>query len=393
MAYSENESDSLRKTYVFHVVCEPASVDPQVGQWHQLWYFLKIEHFAGISHMLVSPRKSRPRSEMLTGKFVISLDFELQWGAQGRLLQHYRANLLGVRQAIPAILSVFSDFKIHATWAAVGFLFFESRDQFLRNLPHRRPEYKDKDLDPYELLDQLGKNETEDPLHFAPSLIRRIRDTEGQEIGTHTFSHYSVFAEGCSHESFRDDIRAALRAGALLNTNIRSIVFPFNQITQDHLRICAEEGLTTYRGLEFDPYVAAGNHPLDRAKRLADSYVNLSGSGCGLPSILEGCELVSVPQSRFLRPYSHALSFMDKLQLQRITKSMTLAAQNGVIFHLWWHPHNFGVNIERNIQFLRSICEHYLLLSRRYGFQSCTMGEVGDAALKRTGARCQELSC
>ncbi len=55
------------------------------------------------------------------GTFVISLDFELHWGVRDhRTVADYRENLLGVRRVVPALLSLFSEFGIHATWATVG---------------------------------------------------------------------------------------------------------------------------------------------------------------------------------------------------------------------------------------------------------------------------------
>lgn len=43
-----------------------------------------------------------------SGGFVISLDFELHWGVRDhRSVDEYRPNLLGVRQALPAMLELF----------------------------------------------------------------------------------------------------------------------------------------------------------------------------------------------------------------------------------------------------------------------------------------------
>ena len=52
--------------------------------------------------------KTVPRSA-----FLISLDFELAWGVRDHLpIARYQKNLLGVRQAIPAILRLFEREKI-----------------------------------------------------------------------------------------------------------------------------------------------------------------------------------------------------------------------------------------------------------------------------------------
>jgi hypothetical protein len=65
------------------------------------------------------------------GAFVISLDFELHWGVRDHEPPDgpYHANLLGARKAIPRLLELFEHYGISATWAIVGFLFAESREE------------------------------------------------------------------------------------------------------------------------------------------------------------------------------------------------------------------------------------------------------------------------
>ena len=324
------------------------------------------------------------------GTFVVSLDFELHWGVRDhRTVADYRDNLLGVRRVIPALLALFSEFGVRATWATVGFLFFETIEELLAAIPGELPRYANRNLDPYAALNEVGRDEAEDPFHFAPTLIRQIQATAGQEIATHTFSHYYAGAPGPSLESFRADIRAAKSAGQRFGIEIKSVVFPRNQVSMPHIRICAGEGLIAYRGVESDPYVAAGNSPVDRAKRFADAYVNLSGPCCGVPRKLASLGIVSVPQSRFLRPCSRRRGFLDALRLRRILSSMTFAAENQLVFHLWWHPHNFGVNTDLNVSFLRAILEHYQALQQRLEFQSLTMAEVAAKILAKSGAACR----
>lgn len=324
------------------------------------------------------------------GTFVVSLDFELHWGVRDhRTVADYRDNLLGVRRAIPALLALFSEFGVRATWATVGFLFFETIDELLAAIPAELPHYADRKLDPYAALNEVGRDEAEDPFHFAPTLIRQIQATAGQEIATHTFSHYYAGVPGPSLESFRADIRAAKSAGQRFGVEIKSVVFPRNQVSMPHIRICAEEGLIAYRGVESDPYVAAGNGRVDRAKRFTDAYVNLAGPCCGVPRKLDSLEIVSVPQSRFLRPCSRRLGLLDTVRLRRIRSSMTFAAENQLLFHLWWHPHNFGVNTDLNVSFLRAILEHYRALRRRFEFQSLSMAEVAAQTLAKSGAACR----
>ena len=55
---------------------------------------------------------------------------------------------------------------------------------------------------------------------------------------------------------------------------------------------------------------------------------------------------------------------------------MTLAAQKKHLYHLWWHPHNFGVNIPENMANLTVILDHYAYLNKTYGFRNSTMKEA-----------------
>jgi len=119
------------------------------------------------------------------GAFVISLDFELYWGVRDRLtVDDYRHNLLGVRSVVPRLLDLFGSYQIHATWATVGFLFFDSREALLDGCPRQQPQYLNPKLSPYPHLEQIGSNEEQDPFHFAPSVIKQIASSPGQEIAT-----------------------------------------------------------------------------------------------------------------------------------------------------------------------------------------------------------------
>ena len=81
------------------------------------------------------------------GTLVISLDFELHWGLREIFpVDHVRSRLLGARAAIPQMLEMFVDRGIRATWATVGLLFCESRDEAIARLPALLPQYDDPKL-------------------------------------------------------------------------------------------------------------------------------------------------------------------------------------------------------------------------------------------------------
>jgi peptidoglycan/xylan/chitin deacetylase (PgdA/CDA1 family) len=312
---------------------------------------------------------------------VVSLDFELFWGMRDKTtLRDYGANILGVREAIPAMLKTFTDFGVHATWAAVGLLLFDRKADLMAHLPARRPAYRNPALDPYRDIDAIGADERSDPYHYGLSLARRIVETPGMEIGTHSFSHYYCLEPGQDEASFRADLAAAVAATARIAPRPVSLVFPRNQSNPAYLKASREAGITCFRGNERSwLYRGASDEELStlrRGCRLADAYVNLSGDNGFRPRRVAG--LVDVPSSRFLRPYARRLGAFEGVRLARITSAMTRAARAGRGFHLWWHPHNFGANLNENLASLKSVLRHYAGLRERCSMPALTMGEYAD---------------
>ena len=320
---------------------------------------------------------------MEKGHFVISLDFEIYWGVRDVVeLSQYENNLLGVRKAIPAMLDLFLKYNITTTFATVGFLFFNNKKELLDGLPAKTPEYTNEWISPYKgHFNLVGENEKEDPLHFGLSLIEKIQEYK-QEIGCHTFSHYYCLEDGQTIEDFKADLQAAKKVAEKRGIELKSFVFPRNQYNQAYLNICKEEGITSFRGNEKSKLFSAKNYGKSTAYRrpfrLMDAYFNLSGYNCYDTNDMISSEPVNIPASRFLRPWSKKLSFLDGLRLKRITNSMTHAAKNKLVYHLWWHPHNFGINIAENITFLEKILQHYKKLSNQYGFMSSAMAQLAE---------------
>lgn len=320
---------------------------------------------------------------MASGTLVISLDFELHWGVRDltRTDGPYRSNLLGARQAVPRLLEMFERFEMGVTWATVGFLFASSLQEVQRFLPTVQPQYADQNLSPY--LEPIGASEEADPFHLASSLVQLIRATPRQEIGSHTFSHYYCMEAGQDEYAFRADLDSARRIATEQGIPLRSIVFPRNQLNPDYAKIVREMGFSCFRGNLPGTMVRSRAGARDRLPlrllRVADSYLNLTGpSLVSWDRIGEETGLCNVPASRFLRPYVPGLDVLEPLRLRRITKSLDKAAASGDIFHLWWHPHNFGVHLEENMRFLSQILCHFSKLRDSQVMRSMTMGDVAD---------------
>jgi peptidoglycan/xylan/chitin deacetylase (PgdA/CDA1 family) len=322
------------------------------------------------------------------GYLVISLDFELFWGMSDvTTIEAYGENVLGERTAIPRMLDLFKEYGIHASWATVGMLMARNKDELLSLLPPRdlRPTYTDMRLSSYHHLlhDGVGADEASDQYHFGPSLIEEILRIPHQEIENHTFSHYyAVDGHQNSDSIFERDLIAHAQIAKTYGITTSAIVFPRNQTTEGALRVCRDAGITSYRGTEdhFLYRSRGSDQPLwMRALRLLDHYINLSGYHT-YPLPTASPLPINIPSSRFLRPYMKTLSFLEPLRLFRIKRAMTHAAKRGEVFHLWWHPHNFGIHQDQNFKNLTALLEHFALLQKKYGFESASMKEIADLA-------------
>lgn len=318
--------------------------------------------------------------------FVVSLDFELMWGVRDkRTIESYGENIRGVRQVIPALIKLFEQYGISATFATVGFLFAKNKEELFAFQPKNKPQYSFNKYSPYEnnYLSAIGQAEADDIYHYAQSLIQIINASSQQEIASHTFSHYYCL-ENASLISFEEDLLTAKRIASNYEIELKSIVFPRNQYTRQHIDICQKLGFISYRGNPsskiYNPRKNEEHSKAIRAARLADAYLNFTGHHTFVPPEENG--MVNITASAFLRPCSSQLNLAEGLRLQRIKNSMTYAAKNNECYHLWWHPHNFGINLKENLIFLESILKHYQILHQQYGMQSKTMRAIAEEILQ-----------
>lgn len=312
------------------------------------------------------------------GKFIISLDFELRWGGVEKWeVEKYKDYFLKTRESVPQVLELFAQNDIHATWATVGFLFAKDKKQLEDFLPHLKPSYINQSLNYYNYLNQVGENEQDDPVHYAPSLINLILKTKGQELATHTFSHYYCQEEGQTMEQFDLDLKAVQAiAKENYNLELKSLVFPRNQYNKNYLEVAKNNGIKVVRSNpnvwfwqksygKLTPIFRAGDTLFPISKTLSFNYSKIKKNS-----------LIEIPASRFFRPFSKKEEIIQLYKLNRIKSEMTYAAKNGLAYHLWWHPHNFANDISQNLFQLRDIIKHYNFLKKKYDFESVSMIEM-----------------
>lgn len=313
---------------------------------------------------------------MNSGILTISLDFELLWGIFDKVGTKYNPRyFFNTRNIIPDMLEVFSKNGIQATWATVGMLFAENEEEWQAYSPIHKPSYRQAKLSAYEFAKKEGLRPE---VHFAPELIQQILQTPGQELGSHTFAHYYTLMRGQSPEQFRQDLQATQKISQeKFGIRLKSLVFPRNHINELYLPICLEEGYTQVRSNPKNWYWQETQHE-DMSKkwfRSADCFFPV-GKKTSFPiEELETlpAEPLLIPASRILRPISKSNQLFNSVRLARIKEEMTHAARSKEIYHLWWHPHNFGTDPIKAMWELDEIIMHFHELKSKYGMKSLNM--------------------
>jgi hypothetical protein len=317
----------------------------------------------------------------MAAKLVISLDFEMFWGvAETQTIKGYGRNVEGVWRAIPSILDLFRRYQVKATWATVGMLMCRDYKQWCELRPSMLPGYQRQECSTY----LLAKSAKEYPsLFFARPLVERVLEAPGQELASHSYSHFFCAEKGATSEQFAIDLLSAKSIGMELGVEYRSFVFPRNQVVPDFIEELRAAGIQVYRGNPVHRLYDVGHLAelsfLKRGLRFADSFVPLSGQQVSIPHISHG--LVNCPASFFLRPCSARMPLLDSLRMWRLKAAMAHAAISGAVFHLWWHPHNFGLSTEQNIAFLEELLKFHRELHDSFGMTSSCMRDFAEPLL------------
>lgn len=314
----------------------------------------------------------------MSGTLIVSLDFELYWGMQDCItLGEYKENIIGGRKAIPYMLDMFKKYGIHATWATVGFLFVDNYEELKTYFPEKllRPTYETVGLSSYSCFSNIKKEE--EVYYYAPSLIKKISEQMGQEIASHTFSHYYCREAGQTIEQFEADMKAALKVASDKGYKLTSVVLPRNQCEPKYTEVLQRLGFTAYRDEENDwIHEKVKFRPFMRMLRLMDVYFPLTGQGGYIPKCENG--IWNLVGSRMYKPIFKPLKFLEKQKIRRIKRQMHHAAKHGLTFHLWWHPHNVGIMTEEHMKQLDEIFCYYQMMKEKYGMESLNMREAAE---------------
>jgi peptidoglycan/xylan/chitin deacetylase (PgdA/CDA1 family) len=259
-------------------------------------------------------------------------------------------------------------------------LFAENEEEWELYSPKFKPSYRNKNLSAYEWSKAHGICPE---VHFAPELIREILATPFQELGSHTYAHYYTLMRGQSPEQFRQDLKATQKiAQDKFGVRMKSLVFPRNQVNELYLPICLEEGYEFVRGNPKNWFWQEPQHESFEKKlfRSADCFFEMGAKSSYPISEIQYFEQepVLLPASRILRPYTIGNPLFNQVRLRRIFNEMEYAAKNKEVYHLWWHPHNFGYSPVESLQELVRILTHFKKLKSKYGMVSMDMETLGN---------------
>jgi hypothetical protein len=302
---------------------------------------------------------------------IISLDLEMRWGILESYTEFdsYKANILGVEDAVVEILNLFDKYRIHATWATVGALLCDCLEEFQQYSPKKKPNFNNDKFSSYAYHDEIKYEEEQ---FFNYKIINNILDANNQEFASHSFSHLFVQEGGVSKEDFDSDLKSFARVYSdKYDSKVNSFVFPRNQV--NYLDILKKNSYKVFRGNKREWFYHA-NTKLSKLARFYNLHFGSVELGTTNAFYDEG--IVNIPGTIFLRPYDNKI--MSFIRVRRIKKVLKYANNNNKLVHLWWHPHNFGINIERNINMLAKVLDY----ANKIGIESFNMREMGQA-LKR----------
>lgn len=311
---------------------------------------------------------------MSEGVLIISLDFEMMWGAifNEKVKKGYLYRTEYIYEIIDGLLKLFKKYSIHATWAAVGAIACkDAREANLYACSEIKDPYGTQKLK--EFISQIDQRDYY--RYFAPNLLQRILEVENQEIGTHTFSHFYYDEHDDAKTKVIPEILESVKVlEKISNQKIQTLVMPKNQVSSEMGEIMRQTNLRIIRGKQKSKRFNKKN-VFFRIARFADAYIPVCGSSTYSIKDIYRDGLYNIRASCFWRTYYKKLGFLEPLKLHRIKKQMKYAAKKGEIFHIWFHPHNLSSDYKRNLRLLEIILSYYNELSMKYGMSSLNMKE------------------
>ncbi|MBH0036787.1 polysaccharide deacetylase family protein [Pseudoalteromonas sp. NZS71_1] len=308
----------------------------------------------------------------MSGKFIISLDFEKSWGFNDIIKDESDfEKFVQIDNIVNSILELFDMYSISATWAVVTGMIKDNEKKYNLEsvIKHREPEFQTSNFI------SLLKNENINEKTYTTAIEKLLNNN--QEVASHSHTHIYLNDVEIDESIILEDLKLSNNKIKDITRNSKqSIVFPRNQITHEIINKLPNLGFSQYRGTNstISDAVSEEVNIFTKIIRVLDSYVPLMGPSFSIAK-LDSVGMVNIPASRYLRiKSSHSLNL---IHLSRVKAEMTQSAKKMKNYHLWWHPHNFTTNKQSSLYMLNEILKHYEVLKSLYGYENATMAEVG----------------
>lgn len=297
------------------------------------------------------------------GSVVISVDAELAWGFHDREVPPQDRIEAG-RRGWLALLSLFDEFGVPATWAVVGHL-------FLADCDGAHPEHPA----PIGWFDhERGSGRMSAEVRYGPDLIAALIEAEAaHDVGSHTFSHVEMGDPRTTRELARAEVASSLEVGLQKGLDPVSFVFPRNNV--GHRDVLAAYGFECYRGVRPED----GSALPGPMRKLSEATVG-DPPPLVTPSVDE-YGLVNVPASLFLFGFEGvARSCVEPIIgdpiVRQAKRGIDAAAASDGVFHVWLHPNNLVG--ERDVERMRAILEYVDRRRRETSLRVETMRDFAD---------------
>lgn len=305
-----------------------------------------------------------------TGYFIVSLDFESMWGAIGsKDFEGFESRTRFENEIVDGLIDRFLKHKIHATWGVVGALTCKSKEEML-DCFKKDIFYKEWGIRIQSIINHS------DYRYYMPDKVEMLSKVPFVEIASHTFSHAYFNSNSVLEDDANNELRLSKETLSKYG-DIQTIIFPRNQVNETRLKLLGKYGYSIYRGtisrLWNNKYLEYLNCYIPLSRKVSYS----------LDGIKEINGIYNVPASMFLRFSKNSINLFEKLRICRIKYEMRRSAKKNLVFHLWFHPHNLGSNLERGFKLLDEILNYYDYLKKKYEYESLNMFEIKSVISKK----------
>lgn len=261
--------------------------------------------------------------------FIMSLDCEGKWGMADSLQPFHHRDLTdrNLAGAYAQLAGMLARHDIAATFAFVmAFALTQAERQGFAVLNGR-----DKAGDPWlrhywaSLDAGLGEG------WHVPEAFDRVRDDKRHEIASHSFCHRPLGDGDIDEAGASAELADAAEAARLKQVELRTLVFPRNQV--GNLPAVKSAGYLGYRSRLGRPGGGWG-----KMKALLDEFDTRAGPQ---EQRAEREGLVAIPPGRFFNwRFGLRRLVPPQVTVARWRNQLDRCAREGGIVHLWLHPHN-----------------------------------------------------